>query len=93
MIYSFLNYSKYNFHYFNASSWSCSIILNKTRNPYAAPAPTCLCQAGPTPWSDTLLLNRTSPNILPLCKIMLPGSLHPLKRRQKDVRCCQEGVI
>ena len=46
---------------------------------YSAPAPNCLCSAGPTPWSVTLLLNRTSCNILmPLCKVMFPGSLHPL---------------
>ena len=66
------------FELFYASSWSCSIIFNRTRNPYPATAPDCPCQAGPTPWSVTLLVNRTSPNILPLCKVMFPGSLHPL---------------
>ena len=74
MIYSF----KIILNYFEASSWSCSITLNKTRNPSPAPAPDCLCQAGPTPCSVTLLLNRTIRNILPLCTIMFPGSLHPL---------------
>ena len=47
-------------------------------NPFHAPSPNCLCQAGPTPRSVTILFNRTSPHILPLCKVMLPGSLHPL---------------
>ena len=47
-------------------------------NLFPAPAPNCLCPTGPTSWSVTLFSNRTSPNILPLCKIMFPGSLHPL---------------
>ena len=42
-------------------------------NPYSAPD--CLCQAGPTPRSVTLLLNWTNPNIRHLCKVMFPGSL------------------
>ena len=45
--------------------------------PAPVPAPDCLCPAGPTSWSVTFLLNRTSPNILPLRKVMFPGSLHP----------------
>ena len=43
-----------------------------------APAPYCLCQAGLPSWSVTPLMNRTSPNILILCKVLFPGSLHPL---------------
>ena len=66
------------FHYFFTNSWSCSIILNRTRNILPAPAPDCLCPAGLPSWSVTFLLNRTSPNILPLCKVMFPGSLLPL---------------
>ena len=40
-----------------------------------SPSPNCLCPAGPTSWSVTLRLKRTNSNILPLCKVMLPGSL------------------
>ena len=69
------------FHYFFTNSWSCSIILNRTRNILPAPAPDCLCPAGLPSWSVTFLLNRTSPNILPLCKVMFPGSLHPNVRQ------------
>ena len=43
-----------------------------------APAPDCLCQAGLPSWSVTPLMNRTSRNILLLCIVLLPGSLHPL---------------
>ena len=43
-----------------------------------APAPDCLCQADLPSWSVTPLMNRTSPNILLLCKVLFPGSLHPL---------------
>ena len=43
-----------------------------------APAPDCLCQAGLPSWSNTPLMNRTSPNILLNCKTFFPGSLHPL---------------
>ena len=34
-----------------------------------------LCPAGPTSWSGNLLLNRISPNILPLCKVMFPDTI------------------
>ena len=60
------------------NSWFCSIILNKTGNLFPAHAPDYVCPAGPTSWSVTLLLNSTSPNIVPVCKVMFPGSLHPL---------------
>ena len=63
------------FQLFFTNSWPCSIILNKTRNIFSAPAPDCLCPAGLPSWSCYLLLNRTSPNILPVSKILFPGSL------------------
>ena len=50
--------------------------------PAPAPALNCLCPAGQTSWSVFLLLNRTSPNILPVCKVTFLGSLHPLGNRQ-----------
>ena len=68
----------YSFKLLCTNSWSCSIILNRTRNLFPAPAPDCLCLAGLPSWSGTLFLNRTSENILPLCKVLFPGSLHPL---------------
>ena len=40
-----------------------------TRNLCLNHASDCLCQAGPTSWSVTLLLNRNSPNIMPLCTL------------------------
>ena len=43
-----------------------------------APADNCLCQAGLSSWSVTPLMNRTMTNILLLCKVLFPGSLHPL---------------
>ena len=49
-----------------------------TRNLFPAPAPDCLCPAGPTPWSVTLILNRNSSNIMPLCKVMFPSSIQSL---------------
>ena len=48
-----------------------------------APAPDCLCQADLPSWSVTPLMNRTSPNILLLCKVLFPGSLHPLAGDQE----------
>ena len=72
------NWFKMPFNYLDDGSWSCLIILNRTRNLSPAPASNCLCTAGPTPWSLTLLLNKTISNILPLYKIILPGCLHPL---------------
>ena len=75
-------------------SWSCSFILNKTRNFFHAPAPDCLCPAGLPFWSSTLFLNRTRKNILLLCNVFFPGSLHPLqnlktkmKKREKNKNC------
>ena len=52
--------------------------MNRTRNFFCAPAPYCLCPEALPSWSVTLLMNRTSPYILPLCKVLFPGSLHPL---------------
>ena len=43
-----LKLSKTTYKHLYATSWSCSIILNRTRNLSLAPAPDCLCQAGPT---------------------------------------------
>ena len=37
-----------------------------------------LCPPGLTTWFVTFLLDRIIPNILPLCKVMFLGSLHPL---------------
>ena len=48
--------------YFNYTSWFCSFILTRTKNP----------------WSLTLILNRTTLNIQPICKVMFLGFLNPL---------------
>ena len=64
--------------FWDASSWGQLIILNKTTNLSPATAFDCLCPADPIHWPVTLLLNRTSPNILSLCKFMFSTSLHPL---------------
>ena len=77
MDYSFKYYLK-DCSLFFTNSWSSSTILNRTSNIFPAPAPDCHYPAGLTSWSVTILLNRTSPNILPLCKVIFPGSLHPL---------------
>ena len=72
----FLKLSLMSFTYFHARS--CLIIMNRTRIISPAPAPDCLCPAGPTHWSLTFFFNRTSQNILFLWKVMFPGSIHPL---------------
>ena len=52
------------------------------REPLSALALDCLFPTGLTSWSVTLFFNRTIPNILPLCKVMFPGSLLPLRPSQ-----------
>ena len=81
-VFQFLDWSKVSFYLFYARSCSCSIMLNKTRVSLPALTPDCLCPACLTSWSVTLHLNRTIPNILPLCKVTIPGSLHPLQGPQ-----------
>ena len=80
----FLKWSKMTFTYCFTKSWYCLIILNRTRNFFPAPAPNCICPAGLPSWSVTIILNRTSPYILPLCKVLFPGSHLPLKNYGKD---------
>ena len=62
---SFVKLFKTTSHYFHVSSWSCLIILNRTRDLFPSLAPDCLCPASLTRWSITLLLNKASPNSLP----------------------------
>ena len=80
--YRVLNDQKITFYLFCTKSGSCSIILSRTKNLFPAPAPDCLCTAGLRSWSGTLFLNSTSKNILPLCNVLFPGSLHPLRWKQ-----------
>ena len=68
------------FFFFFYKFMSCSIILNRTRNLFHAPAPDCLCPAGLPSWSGTIFLNRTRTYILPLCKVLFSRSLHPLQK-------------
>ena len=91
MDYNWLKIIYNKFVLFFTNPWSCSIILNRTRNLFPAPAPNCLCPAGATSWSVTLLLNKTSPNILPLCKVMFPGSLHSLLHLQQSLSAAELG--
>ena len=61
------------------------VLLNQSkqdREPLSALALDCLCPTGLTSWSVTLFSNRTILNILPLCKVMFPGSLLPLSQPQ-----------
>ena len=74
--YSFWNDLQYLLNIF----YQFMVLLNyseQDKESLPAPAPDCLCQAGLPTWSVTPLMNRTSPNILLLCKVLFPGSLHP----------------
>ena len=58
----------------------------------------CICPAHLTFWPVTLFLNRTSPNILPLCKVLFPGSNHPLTGSAKtafykDIGLCKRRPV
>ena len=66
-------------------SWSCPINLNRIRNLFPAPAPDCLCPTGLPSWWVTLLINSTSPYILPFCKGLFPVSLHPLLKLSQNI--------
>ena len=61
------------FTYYFTNSRSFSIILNRTRKLFPAPARDCLCLEGLPSWSVTLLSNRTSPNNLPLDSKQVQG--------------------
>ena len=56
-----------------------------------APAPDCLCHAYLPSWLVTPLMNRTSPNILLLRKVLLPGSLHLLVKTADRAGCGLSG--
>ena len=77
----FLKWLKITFTYF---FYQFLVLLNYSeRDQESLPAspPDCLCQTGLTYWSVTPPMNRTIPNILLLCKVLFPGSLHPLGDR------------